>query len=872
MKRNRQSLLDLAKKASQSHARATQHGSAQQGRSAQNQAQPNQGFHGARSPRDAQGSLLGQQHNPQQTQHQAHAHANNASSHVSQRRTQNHKSANTQSPAQMMAHHLPQDQTQDQFQGQTQRRPQQGRLDPDQPLLDLFTIFAKVWSLKWMVIAFGVLGCLLGVVIALMTPHTYYAESSLIVDPRDIQVTETKGVNSQASSQILLAVVDSQIQLVRSTRVVEQTVKRLGLAQDSEFNGEDSNGIFSSIKDMFSSEIKSNDPTVNAIAYLRKHMGVKRDTDTFLVNIGMKTKNADKSVLVANTLVEEYLKEYSAQQSGLYSKASTSIDSRLEELRSRLDRAENDVVEYRATNDIIDVGGGVINTKEMLALSDELAKVRAEQINKSVLANELQGVDLSGVISGSFPQAALTTTLGDLRKQYSTAKSASDALAAGLGPRHPKFISAQTSVKTLEGEIQNELRRIISSTQRDVQRTAGAERQLVSKLDVLKARASDQSSENVGLRELERKATAIRGIYESLLMRARETTERGNLETASIQLISTAEKPKVPSSRSRKITVLIFGFLGGFLGFAIAAGLGAVQSLKDSFGDRNTSGPSDLYAEQNGPNSNELHNHGSANSWTRNDGLERYYEQQLGEPTDFPEPPPEPPFDPSPTTPALAPHHPAQYAPVAANAAYQQQPHPAHQPMHQQAPQPMPQHVQQAAPQFGHYPYAQPTAPLYPQAPMMPVGYGDQGHHWQPHQQAPVVQPVQPVQPSQPTQATTQIYVQAQPTHQVAPHHVPHPPQQYPSPQPTPIQQVPFQQMPPQQDNTQPHVVPNAPVAEQSQNAANADAHQANVTQLNTGQVDTGHLDTGNAADYQRLRGDIQRLRQRLETWSTDRA
>ena len=78
--------------------------------------------------------------------------------------------------------------------------------------------------------------------------------------------------------------------------------------------------------------------------------------------------------------------------------------------------------------------------------------------------------------------------------------------------------------------------------------------------------------------------------------------------------------------------------------------------------------------------------------------------------------------------------------------------------------------------------------------------------------------------------------------------------------------------MPPQQDNTQPHVVPNAPVAEQSQNAANADAHQVNVTQLNTGQVDTGHLDTGNAADYQRLRGDIQRLRQRLETWSTDRA
>ena len=499
MQRNRQSLLDLAKKASQSYERDLQQGSAQQDRSAQNQAQSNQGFQGGRRSTDIHGSLLG--HEQGQQQARQHASAQKPASRFNRlRRAQ----ANTQSSAQMgapintqnrphsqaqgLAHNAQrqpqQQQSQQQSMSRAQPRPQQGRLDPDQPILDLFTIFAKIWSLKWMIIVFGILGCFVGVAIAVMTPHTYTAEASLIVDPRDIQVTETKGINSQASSQILLAVVDSQIQLVRSTRVVEETVKRLGLDQDSEFNGEDDNGLVAKIKGILSGEVKSNDGTENAITYLRKYMNVTRDTDTFLVYISMQTKNADKSALVANTLVEEYLKEYSAQQSGLDSKASTSIDRRLEELRSRLDLAENEVVEYQATNDIIDVGGGVINTKEMLALSDELAKVRAEQINKTVLANELQGTDLSGVISGSFPQAALTITLGELRKQYSQAKSKSDALAAGLGPRHPQFIAAQTSVTTLEGEIKNELRRIISSTQREVQRTAGAEKQLVTKLPV----------------------------------------------------------------------------------------------------------------------------------------------------------------------------------------------------------------------------------------------------------------------------------------------------------------------------------------------------------------------------------------------------
>jgi succinoglycan biosynthesis transport protein ExoP len=886
MRRNRQSLLDLAKKASQSYERDLQQGSAQQDRSTQNQAQSNQGFQGGLRSTDIHGSLLGHE----QGQQQAHQHASaqkTASRFNRLRRVQ----ANTQSSAQMdapintqkrphsqaqdLAHNAQrqpqQQQTQQQSMPRAQPRPQQGRLDPDQPILDLFTIFAKIWSLKWMIIAFGILGCLVGVAIAVMTPHTYTAEASLIVDPRDIQVTETKGINSQASSQILLAVVDSQIQLVRSTRVVEETVKRLGLNQDSEFNGEDGNGLFTKIKGILSGEVKSNDGTENAITYLRKYMNVTRDTDTFLVYISMQTKNADKSALVANTLVEEYLKEYSAQQSGLYSKASTSIDSRLEELRSRLDLAENEVVEYQAINDIIDVGGGVINTKEMLALSDEVAKVRAEQINKTVLANELQGTDLSGVISGSFPQAALTITLGELRKQYSQAKSKSDALAAGLGPRHPQFIAAQTSVTTLEGEIKNELRRIISSTQREVQRTAGAEKQLVTKLDVLKARASDQSSEYVGLRELERKATAIRGIYESLLKRARETTERGNLETASIQLISTAEKPAAPSSRSRKITVLIFGILGGFLGFAIAAGLGAIQSLKASFGKRNANGPTDIYFDQNEPYDPSPNDDGS-----RNGELDQYYEQQLGEPTDFPEPPFEPapharphpgqhpgqhlgqaPYDTQPFHPdhghAIAPpHHPSQYAPAPAGFAYQ--PHPAHQAI----PQPMPQ----AAPQFGHYPYTQPIAPAYPQAQMMPSGYAEQGHHAQAPQQAPA-QAVNQMPGNQ--IPTTQIYVHAQPSQQMAPQHVPqnqHAPTQQAAPQ-----QMPNQHISAQQVNSQQSAAPNAPVDEHNQTIGHAASHQPNITQLNT-----RHVDHGNAADYQRLRGDIQRLRQRLETWSTDRA
>lgn len=453
-------------------------------------------------------------------------------------------------------------------------------IDPDKPLLDLFIIMRHIWRKKWLIIAFGIIGGLVGVLVALSTPHKYYTDSRLILDPRDVQVTDTVNSNNQASSQVLLAVVDSQMQVARSTSVLQRVVERLRLDQDPEFNGEDSNGLLAKIKSVVSPSSLSNDPFENAVNYLRKNMGLARDPETFLVYIGATTNNAEKSALVANTIVEEYLVEYKNQQSGIFAKTSNSIEARLEELRVKLDEAEKAIVDYRAENDIIDVGGGVINEKEMLALSNELAKVRADQVAKTVLANELRNIDVDGVISGSFPQAALSTTLAELRKQYTEAKSKSDSLAVGLGPRHPQYIAAKASADAVAVEIKNELTRIVSSTQNDVSRARDSENQLAEKLAVLKTRASSQSTENVGLRELERKAEAIRQIYESLLRRARETTERGNLETSVIQVIAKADPPQQPSTTSRKTTVILFGIMGGMLGLAIAFILGAIESLK----------------------------------------------------------------------------------------------------------------------------------------------------------------------------------------------------------------------------------------------------------------------------------------------------
>lgn len=455
--------------------------------------------------------------------------------------------------------------------------------DPDKPLLDFVAIVMSVWQRKYLITVLALIGGVIGVLVALSTPHKYYAESQIFLDPRELRLTDTDLSNNPVSSELLLALVDTQMRVATSTTVLENTIDELGLVNDPEFSGNDG-GIGKTIKELFlGSSSTSTNINKRVLDQLRKSIGIGRDPKTLVVSLGVTTLNAEKSALIANSIVEQFLKEFNLQKSEFFTQTSSSIQDRLGMLRARLDEAENAIVRYRSTNDIIDVGGGVINQKEMLSLSDSLTKIRAEQIAKSILAQELAKVDVNAVISGSFPQAALTDTLSEQRKQYSVAKSTSDSLAVGLGARHPQLVAAQASVKALGADIRDELRRIIAAAQRDAKRTQQSEAELSSQLAVLKSKSSDLSVENIELEELTRKASSLRVLYEQLLKSSSEIAVQSELSSSKIQIISEAEAPDFPSTTSRKITVILFVFVGAIFGIFYAMVIGAWKGIQQNY-------------------------------------------------------------------------------------------------------------------------------------------------------------------------------------------------------------------------------------------------------------------------------------------------
>ncbi len=461
------------------------------------------------------------------------------------------------------------------------------------PLIDPMKVIGGVFRSKALIAAMTLLGALAGVAIALSTPKTYEAATELIIDPRDLKLTESDLTQTMIASDATLAIIENQMRVLTSGAVLNKVVDKLNLVRDPEFNGEGgSPGPLAIVRSLLSGKDKADgaDDEVRrralAVNNLAESIKVERGGRTFVITVGARTHNADKSALIANTMTDVFFETYGQIQSETAGRATDELTARLDELRKGVEVAERKVGEFKATHDLVDAQGRLISDDELLKLNDQLSVARARTLELNARAASTKSIDVDAVLGGGLPEEVNSNTMADLRAQYATLKQEADRAAVRLGPRHPERIALDAQLAGARERIAAELRRIGSSLQVELRRAVQLEQELSARLARLKVRSGDVGNDLVSLRELEREAAAKRSVYEAFLLRARETSERRDINTANVSVISKAFPPLEPSGPSRSLIALA----GMLLGFAAGVGLGgmrgAYESLRETADER----------------------------------------------------------------------------------------------------------------------------------------------------------------------------------------------------------------------------------------------------------------------------------------------
>ncbi|MBB3655865.1 uncharacterized protein involved in exopolysaccharide biosynthesis [Rhizobium sp. BK650] len=429
------------------------------------------------------------------------------------------------------------------------------------PLLDIRSAVAAVWSRRVIVAGLCALGAVAGAVIAPRIPQKFTAVAALYFDPRQIGLADGGAQSTAPSPEMISTLIDSQVQILTSGNVLRRVADAMKLDQDPEFTAGRMDGAA-------------------VIGTLQKALLITRENNTYVVSLAATTHDPEKSARLANQVVTSFMQEESSASNGLYESTSSTLDSRLNDLRQKVQDAEQAVETFRADNDMAATEGNLISDQRLASLNTLLVTAQEKTIQAKARADAAANLRVEDVVAGSQTDGAGgTSPLVSLRQQYAAQAAVVGSLQSQMGARHPRLQSARSSLSSIGAEIKDELQRVATSARADYEQAKKAEDDIAKELAVQKALQATTSDKQVQLNELQRKATAARELYEAVLKRSGQTNEEQSLTQSNIRVVSPADVPVKPDGPSKKI-IVVAGIIGGLLaGFAAGAGFAILASL-----------------------------------------------------------------------------------------------------------------------------------------------------------------------------------------------------------------------------------------------------------------------------------------------------
>ncbi|MFE1601182.1 GumC family protein [Methylobacterium sp. ID0610] len=439
------------------------------------------------------------------------------------------------------------------------------------PVLDLRALLGILGRQKLWLLLPPVLALVLVLAVAPLIPERYQASTQLLIDPRGLQVVDKELTPSAQTSDASMTIVESQVRVITSERVLRDLIARERLTTDPEFarTGGPLAPLRAAVRRLIGGAEVPEEPTLRVLRLLQKRVSVKRNERSYIIDIAVEASSPQMAARLADALATAYLEGEFSARSDLARRVGVSLSARLSELRDEVRTAEERVEAFKAESNIVGAAGRLVSEQQLSDLNGQLVVARARTAELKVRTEQIEQARRSGDAS-SITEAVQSQTIAQMRSQLLDIKRRQSDAMTLLGARHPEVVTLEAQARTARGQIREELDRIANAARIDYERARANEASLSRSLDGLKNDALSTNRAFVRLRELERAVESSRSVYESFLRRAKEVSEQQAVDSANSRVISRAVPPR--DSTNMPLVVLLLAALvaGGGIGVCAA--------------------------------------------------------------------------------------------------------------------------------------------------------------------------------------------------------------------------------------------------------------------------------------------------------------
>jgi capsular exopolysaccharide synthesis family protein len=418
--------------------------------------------------------------------------------------------------------------------------------------IDTFGQFRAVWDLiikhQWLILSVTVVLASLVAFYSFKLPPVYSATCRLDVESEMplLQTLNDLFKSGDADDAFL----STQVSILQSDELAWETIQRLKLGGAAS-SGDKVVGIPMSAQ-------------IGAVRAFQGRLHVDRARDTRMILVSYESSNPKEAADIVNTLVANFIEHNFRTKYDASRQATGWMEDRLDELKLKVEKSEQAMMEYERENNIVSAGEQQtaasarlddLNKNLSAAETDRLAK---ESTYRIVAENDAQ----VGFLQAGGPLAALEARELELKEAYSQT-------ASQYGPTYPKALAIQDQLKDLDLLIARERKRAVENIRSQYEAAVQREKAISDAVARQNVEVGKVNQLLIEHNMLKRDFESNQQLYDSLLAHLKDANVSAGLRATNIHVIDRAVPPTAPIRPDKVRNVM----------FAIAAGLGLGVAL-----------------------------------------------------------------------------------------------------------------------------------------------------------------------------------------------------------------------------------------------------------------------------------------------------
>ena len=429
---------------------------------------------------------------------------------------------------------------------------------------------------------------LAGLVAYSLTPQ-YTARASLMIDARQIHVTDVQSVLSGLTAEN--AVLRSELDVLNSPELMRNVADYLDLYSDPYFNPPPKPSRWAQWRDQGRALLASLLPAEmlpswatekevpeepgpldeeaqerQVVEHLLSNFSTDNDGPSYTIKVCFTASDPEVAAEIVNAIVDQYLYDQLQAKREATRAANDWLVERLNELSEEVRNAELAVRRYREEHGLIESRGETVSEQQLAEINARLVEAQVERSQAEARLKAARSGNPDGLrdVEGA-------TILWQLRSEEAALRRREAEQSSRYGPQHPEMLRLRAERADVQAKLREETNRVIESLAVAVQEAIAKEEALARALQERRQTTGTNQLAEVELNELIRQAESVSALYANFLRRYRETSEQEGLLRADARVVSEAQVPSKPSFPRPVLMMGAGGVLGLLFGLLIAA-------------------------------------------------------------------------------------------------------------------------------------------------------------------------------------------------------------------------------------------------------------------------------------------------------------